>query len=72
MTSLFLTSCSTLNSNKDYPLPEKPVLVKVKFIPTSNGHYLTKEEATNLANNIDELKAYIEKLETLIEKMQKQ
>jgi len=39
-------------------------------IVEKNGFYIKHDEAENLAYNIEELKAYIEKLEALIKKMQ--
>ena len=71
---LFLASCSTFSSrNKHYVLPKKPKLEKVNFVDApNNGFYLTEESATNLANNVDELNAYIKKLETLVKRLKKQ
>jgi hypothetical protein len=57
-------------------MPEKPEMKSVGFFPIeqptvfSNGFYITQSEATNLADNIEGLKAYIKKLEALIEKME--
>ena len=64
--------CATRQDWKaNWELPLKPQLVSVDFEPMGNGYYVSSNGATNLADNVDELKAYIEKLELLIEKMQK-
>ena len=65
LSSLFLTSCATQNSEK-WPLPQKPELLPVRFERVANGFYLSEQNATNLANNIENLNAYIKKLEILI------
>jgi uncharacterized lipoprotein YajG len=65
LSSLFLTSCATQNPEK-WPLPQKPELSPVYFQRVANGFYLSENNATNLVNNIDNLKAYIKKLEILI------
>jgi hypothetical protein len=38
---------------------------------TNTFYFLTKIQATQLANNIDEMKAYIEKMEFLVKTMAK-
>jgi hypothetical protein len=64
--------CATRQDRKaNWELPPKPQLVSVDFEPMRDGYYVSVDGATNLADNVDELKAYIEKLELLIEKMQK-
>lgn len=74
--SLFLVSCLTLSRYEKWPLPEKPVVKHVKFIPIeeaqseTNGFYISNEAAAHLVDNISELKTYILKLETLIGKME--
>ena len=53
-----------------WDLPPKPILEKVNFVPTEDGNFIVaSSDAEKLANNIDELKAYIEKMELLIDKM---
>lgn len=78
--SLIITYCSCSNllnqSNSEWDLPEKPLMKLVSIDPIKyaivekNGFYIKHDEAENLAYNIEELKAYIEKLEALIKKMQ--
>ncbi len=64
------SGCITVDK-KCWTVPEKPDLKKVEFIPINNanieknGYYLSYTNAMMLANNVDELKAYIEKLEVL-------
>lgn len=70
-----LTGCSTINTgdtgNKYWSVPSKPNLKHVEIIPVNNakieknGYYLSYTNAIYLADNIDELKAYINKLEIL-------
>lgn len=78
--SIFMSlvvGCSTFNfSKKDvWPIPPKPIIKHVNIIPVSesnvqsDGFYLSRTNAVNLADNMDELKAYILKLELLIDKM---
>ena len=43
---------------------------KVRFEEVDNGLFLSTKESKKLADNIDELKAYIEKLEILIKHME--
>lgn len=52
-----------------WPVPVKPKTQRVIFIKTDNGYTLTVEEAKRLADNIAELKVYIQKLEALIDGM---
>jgi hypothetical protein len=69
---LLFAGCSTTNyNNKYWSIPTKPNLKHVEIIPVSkaniekNGYYLSYTNAIYLADNIDELKAYIQKLEVL-------
>jgi hypothetical protein len=70
-----LSGCSTFHSGSEsgikWSRPTKPVLNKVKFDTALNGYFLSYTNATILANNIDELKAYIQKLEVLVDAMEK-
>ena len=51
-------------------MPPKPSLVKIdEFKRIEEGFYISETNAVKLANNVDEMKAYIEKLEGLIEKI---
>ena len=62
------TTTIKIGSDK-WPLPEKPKLESVEITSKDEGFFMDKANAENLADNIDELKAYIEKLEALIEKI---
>jgi hypothetical protein len=67
----FCGGCISFRSKVEWPMPQKPELQDVKFVPVENGYIITEEDGLKLANNVDEMKAYIEKLEFLIEKMKK-
>ena len=58
-------SCSTF-SKITLPKPSPPVLKNVNFQEHNNGYYLTKQDALILADNIEKMKIYIEKLEFLL------
>ena len=71
---VFFAGCISVKpspvSGKKWEFPPKPKLVKVgNFQPVDGGFYISETNAVSLVNNVDELKAYIEKLETLVEKM---
>ena len=73
--SFIFFGCRTQNIrssmyNEVWVLPEKPQLSKVDgFTPVNGGFFIDKENANKLVDNVDEMKAYIEKLELLISKM---
>jgi hypothetical protein len=77
--SLFVASCSTFrHGNEEWPLPTKPTYRDVRFVPVEkytevqeDGFYINGNNATCLAENIDDMKVYIEKLEILIRRMKK-
>ena len=77
LTSILFAGCVTLNSKERWPSPLLPQTKSVKIIPIKkanikqDGFYMDLKDATNLANNVDELEAYIEKLEAQIKKMKK-
>jgi len=71
-----LAGCSTINTNntnttKYWTVPSKPNLKHVEIICVDkakieqDGYYLSYTNAIYLTDNIDELKAYIQKLEVL-------
>jgi hypothetical protein len=75
---ILLTGCVTFGkSNEKWPLPRKPKIKDVSIISSKeadihdDGFYISKDDAINLADNVDELKAYIKKLELLIKEMKK-
>ena len=74
---LLLTGCATFRGDGEkWIIPSKPEMKPVEVVPIKevqieyDGFYLTREHATNLVDNVDELKAYIEKLKMLIKKME--
>lgn len=81
MVLLLLTGCSSFEFNygkEKWPMPSKfevkPVVatpIEEVQIDDADGFYISNEHAANLVDNIDELKAYIEKLELLVKKMKK-
>ena len=59
-----------LTSGEKWLLPQNPSIVAINgFEPVDGGFYVSSTNAVKLANNVDEMKAYIEKLEQLIKKM---
>ena len=59
-----------LVGGESWQLPQGPQLTSINgFEPTDGGFYISKTNAVTLANNVDEMKAYIDKLEQLIDKM---
>lgn len=74
VTLILATGCSHIRPNlvsgKNWPLPQAPIIAPVDGVEhVDGGFYIDTINAVNLANNIDELKAYAKKLEKLIEKM---
>ena len=65
-----LTGCFTTNYNTWYT-PPKPKVIKVEFVPITNGYLVNENDAKILANNIDEMKAYEAKMELLIKAIAK-
>jgi hypothetical protein len=65
-----------LREKEQWQLPSSPKVLPVKIVPMekvqgiSVGFWISDKDAQNLANNVDELKAYIQKLEIQIEKME--
>lgn len=52
-------------------MPSPPQTKPVYFQQVEDGYFLGKNEAKKLADNTDELKAYIEKMEILVKEMKK-
>ena len=77
--SVLLSGCSTFypTFKEKWTLPPQPKIEKIKIEKAKgnlvyfDGFYLTTEDATKIANNVDELKAYIQKLEILVKEMAK-
>ena len=66
-----MTGCLTSREPSfEWPRPAQPTLVPVDMEEVEGGFFISYTQATNLANNVDELKAYTEKLELLVEEMQ--
>lgn len=73
-----MSGCLTSQfKGETWPFPPAPNLKEVSIVPIKEvdmdnidgGSYLSNEDALNLTDNIDEIKAYVEKLESLINKM---
>ena len=76
---VFMMGCSTTvgGSKNTWRLPLKPNLKSCNIVSiretnnVSDGYYLSVDNASNLVDNIDELKSYIKKLEILVNKISK-
>jgi len=68
------TGCFTLSFSEAHPTwtrPPEPETVPIDWQRQGDGYYLSREDSTNLVNNVDEMKAYIKKLEFLVDTMEK-
>jgi len=74
---LLICGCFSTHSSCTWPIPVKPETKSVEIVLIKDakiqddGYYINRESAYNLANNVDSLKAYIEKMEFLIKEMVK-
>jgi hypothetical protein len=78
---ILLAGCLTFSDPAEtknvWIIPVKPKTKPVEIIPVSeakvenSGYYMSKDSAKNLADNIDELKAYIQKMDVLVEAVTK-
>jgi len=69
-----LMGCFTnqlISTQATFTIPSKPKLAPVSFVHQNNGFFMGEQSAANLANNIDEMKAYQQKLELLVNTMAK-
>ena len=65
-----LAGCISLHSkSNEWTYPIKPKFEKVDFKERDGGYFISELEAVKLADNIDEIKAYNQKLEVLIKEM---
>lgn len=64
-----LNGCKTFNPAKDWPDPKLPTLNKVEFKTVDQGLYLDYNNSQNLLKNMNELDAYIEKMQVLVKEM---
>lgn len=71
--SLLISGCMNLrgNTSQEWPLPEHPKKYPVTFVKMNDGLFLSEKDSRNLMLNIDELDAYVLKLEKLVEAMKK-
>lgn len=80
LSSILLSGCISLPFSKKtvWVIPSAPQTKKVNFVPmtfnngtdsVTNGFYINGQDATNLVNNVDEMKAYEKKLRLLLDKM---
>lgn len=72
--SLSLLGCSTFKGHTStFIVPPKPKTTPIKWgtlaSETNTLYYLTAEQTIQLLNNIDEMKAYIEKMNVLVKTM---
>lgn len=73
---VLMLGCTTLNSyTGTWVVPAKPQVVSIQWGTMTEGtnifYFLTKDQAIQLVNNIDEMKAYTEKMELLVKTMTK-
>ena len=74
---VLMSGCSIFRgaSGNVWPVPSKPSSEKVDIVSVSNaiispdGYYLSRQSASNLTHNVEELKAYTEKLDALIDRI---
>jgi len=72
---LLFSGCLTSKLGMDWPTPKPPVMKEVRFVSIDKvkspigGFYIDATSATNLADNIDELKSYNKKLVVLVREM---
>jgi len=72
-----LTFSEPVETKNLWIIPPKPKTKPVEIIPISDakvensGYYMTRDSAKNLADNIDELMAYIQKMDVLVEAVTK-
>ena len=74
---LIFLGCSTVQplENHEWMAPSKPDFKSVDIEPINStttilrGYYLDSENASNLVYNIENIQAYIKKLELLVNKM---
>jgi len=63
--------CSSCASSRevisDWPIPTPASSLPVDFKLVNGGYFITAEHATNIATNVEEQKAYTEKLRVLID-----
>ena len=67
-----LTGCFTtglVSTQATFTTPIKPKLAPVSFVHQNNGFFMEEKDATNLANNVEEMKAYEKKLELWVSEM---
>ena len=77
--SALLSGCSTFypTHEEKWKLPPQPKIKSVNIeeyktnINYQGGFYLSVDEATKMADDVDELKSYIQKLEILVREMAK-
>ena len=69
---MILLFCGCATSKKyecDWEYPQIPIEYKVNFKPVAGGYFIAEEDAANLAVNIEEKNAYIEKQKILIDEI---
>jgi len=74
LSAVFLLGCSTFSGYKgSWSVPAKPQIAPIQWgtmtQDTNTFYFLSKDQALQLVNNIDEMKAYMEKMTLLVGKM---
>ncbi len=70
---IFINGCVGVKyrSKKTWNVPQKPKVLPVNFEELNDGLYIDFNSSSNLIYNINEMDAYIEKLEFLLKEMKK-
>lgn len=69
---LCLVSCRTTQPiQAEWKAPSKPIVYPVEFVHKDDGLFINSNSCVNLWKNIEEMDAYTEKLEALVDEMKK-
>lgn len=66
-----MIGCISNNTQEIWPKPIRPNLKPIQVTKSGDGYFLSQNSASNLVQNIDEMKYYILKMELLLNKMSK-
>jgi len=68
-----IVGCVSTNSEENikWNTPKPPIYKQIKYIETKDGLLLTKTNAVNLLDNVNNMENYILNLETMIREMKK-
>jgi hypothetical protein len=70
VSTIILNGCRTTNPpNIGWIEPSQPKKYPVTFVPMNGGLWMDKTSSENLLKNVEEMDAYTEKMEALVEHM---